>query len=45
MGAILKPNQMDPRLSPTRDDQGAGIITNYGLKNVSEAFGNVPILA
>jgi hypothetical protein len=48
MGAIYKPNQIDPRLSPTRDaDQGAGISTNYGLsnKNPSEAFGNVPILA
>jgi hypothetical protein len=48
MYAILKPNQMDPRASPTRDDQGAGISTHYGLnsvKNPSEALGNVPILA
>lgn len=50
MGAIFKPNQMDPRASPTQNDHlGAGISTNYGLstnKNAqAEALGNVPILA
>ena len=39
---------MVPNASPTRDDQGAGISTNYGLshkRDITEVHGNVPILA
>ena len=37
MGAMFKPNQIDPRMSPLPNDQGAGINTNYGInKNPSE---------